>query len=77
MFILVLFVLGFGPIGITAWGVSEECTQAVDSGRLTGKLQTNRARGTPWVTVKIDFGSHLPLNEMTGKSRDMLEYFRF
>lgn len=77
MFILVLFVLGLGPTDITAWGVSEECIQAVDSGRLIGKLQTNRARDTPWVMVKIDFGSHLPLSEMTGKSRDLQEYFKF
>lgn len=45
--------------------------------RKTRKLQTNRARGAPWVAVKVDFGSHQPLSEMTGKSRDMLEYFRF
>lgn len=57
MFILVFFVLCLGPTGIAAWGVSEECTQAVDLGRLTGKLQSNRARGTHWVVAKMDFGS--------------------
>lgn len=75
MFILVFFVLGHGPTGITAWRVSEEHTQAVNSGRLIGKPQTNRARGVPW--VKVEFGSHQPLSEMTGKSRDRLKHFRF
>lgn len=77
MFNLVFFFLGLCPSGITAWGVSEECTQAVDSGRLIGKIQTKRARGTAWVVVKVDFGSHQPLSKMTVKSRDLLEYFRF
>ena len=47
------------------------------SGRLPGELHTNKARAAPQVVVKVGFGTHQPLSEMTGK-RDMLGYyFRF
>lgn len=63
---------------VTQPRVSEDLTQAVGSGRLSGELHANRARASPQVAVKVGLGTHQPLMKWLVKDVDMLGYyFRF